>query len=65
MIEDTSQVLNGDVPWRLFLRKYGTLRNGLILLGLLIGLWILIRLLFRRNQGVNVTINMPDKDRDN
>jgi hypothetical protein len=65
VIEDTSQVLNGDVPWRLFLRKYVTLRNGLILLGALIGLWLLIRLLFRRNQGVNVTINMPDTDKKN
>jgi len=61
VIEDTEQVLSGDVPWRLFLGKYLTLRNGLILLGTIIVLWLLIRLLFRRNQGVNVTINMPDR----
>lgn len=60
VIEDTNQVLSGEVPWRLFLRKYVTVGNGLILLGALIGLWLLIRLLFRRNQGVNVTINMPE-----
>ena len=60
VIEDTTQVLSGDVPWRLFLRKYATVRSGLILLAVLVGLWLLIRLIFRRNQGVNVTINMPD-----
>lgn len=63
IVSDTERLLNGEVTWLLFWRKYGTLRNLLILLGAVVVLFIAVRLLWRRNQPVHVTVNIP-RERD-
>jgi hypothetical protein len=64
VIEDTQRMMEGEVPWQLFWRKYATRQNAVYLgVGLLL-LFLLWRLFFRRNPGVNVTVNIPEqKDR--
>lgn len=59
VIEDTQRVMEGDVPWQLFWRKYATWQNFIYLGAGLLLLFLLWRLLFRR-PGVNVTVNIPD-----
>lgn len=63
VLTDTERLINGEVTWLLYWRKYGTLRNLLILLGAVAVLFISVRLLWRRNQPVHVTVNIP-RERD-
>ncbi|MBX2998404.1 MAG: hypothetical protein KF893_07815 [Caldilineaceae bacterium] len=63
VVADTERLLSGEVTWLLFWRKYGTLRNLLILLGAVVVLFVGVRLLWRRSQPVHVTVNIP-RERD-
>ena len=64
VIEDTQRMMEGEVPWQLFWRKYATRQNLLYLGAGLLLLFLLWRIFFRRNTGVNVTVNIPEqKDR--
>ncbi len=63
VVEDAGRLVNGEVTLLLFWRKYGTLRNLLFLLGAAVLLLIGLRLLFRRSQPVQVTLNLPKQDR--
>ena len=60
VIEDSQRVMDGEVPWQLFWRKYATRQNAIYLgIGLLL-LFLLWRFFFRRSPSVNVTVNIPD-----
>lgn len=60
VIEDTQRVMEGDVPWQLFWRKYATGQNFIYLGAGLLLLYLLWRFFFRRSPSVNVTVNIPD-----
>ena len=67
ILEDMGPPLSGSVPWALFWNKNGrTLTNPLnifyVLAGLIV-LYLLLRISFRRRQqGVNVTVNLPSSN---
>lgn len=61
VIEDTQRVMEGEVPWQLFWRKYATHQNFLYLGAGLLLLFLLWRLFFRRSPSVNVTVNIPER----
>ena len=61
VVEDTQRVIDGQVPWQLFWRKYATRQNLLYVGGGLLLLFLLWRLFFRRSPNVNVTVNIPDQ----
>lgn len=61
VLEDTQRMMDGEVPWQMFWRKYATRQNFIFLgVGLLL-LFLLWRIFFRRNPGVNVTVNIPER----
>ncbi len=60
LAEDAQRLMDGQVPWQLFWRKYATWPNAIYLgVGLLL-LFFLWRLFFRRSPAVNVTVNIPE-----
>ncbi len=62
LVEDSSGLLNGEIPLAIFWRRYGTWRNlGLLAAGLL-ALALLAMLFWRRSRPVQVTINLPPPD---
>jgi len=60
VIEDTQRVVDGQVPWQMFWRKYATRQNVIYLGAGLLLLFLLWRLFFRRSSAVNVTVNIPE-----
>lgn len=60
VIEDSQRVMEGEVPWQLFWRKYATRQNAIYLGAGLLLLFLLWRLFFRRSPSVNVTVNIPE-----
>ncbi len=60
VIEDSQRLLEGQVPWQFFWRKYASWQNLLYLGAGLLLLFLLWRILFRRSPGVNVTVNIPE-----
>jgi hypothetical protein len=63
VLDDTERLIGGEVTPLLYWRKYGTLRNLLIVLGVLVVLIAGARLFWRRQQPVHVTVNIPDRQR--
>jgi len=61
VIEDTQRMIEGEVPWQLFWRKYATRQNFIYLGAGLLLLFLLWRIFFRRGSNVNVTVNIPER----
>lgn len=61
VIEDTQRLMEGQVPWQMFWRKYVSWQNLLYLGAGLLLLFLLWRIFFRRSPGVNVTVNIPER----
>ncbi len=59
LVEDSADLLNGEIPLAIFWRRYGTTRNLGLLAAALLALALLILLFRRRNRPVQVTINLP------
>ncbi len=64
VIEDTQRMMGGEVSWWLFWGKYGTWQTLLWVLGGLVLLFLVVRLLWRRGQPVNVIVNLPNQNRE-